>query len=421
MGKDLSLFFSGNLGHDAGIGSDGVLIGALTASNPSKGILETVSQALLAYADDGGLYTDETTPANEGTANDMTLLPSTPAVDDAYYFGHATKQFKQVDLLIGTQGAGTWTVAWQYWNGTAWTALSDVVDGTTAFTAAVGLRAVTYTVPEDWAKCTVDSVNGYWIRANVATYSAVTTQPLGTQAWVLAVAGSETYTDDTTDLTDAGTDDVEMLPAHVAVGDAFHIGYATKFCKLKATIGTAKAGGTGTYRWEYWNGTAWAELTCQDDTTLLTATAGTNYVSFVPPTDWVANTAGNGPNGEAGFFIRFACTVVTVQPTTIPLGSQGWIVPLNLGDGIVLLGAGRFSLANMTAQTASGTAGDTLLLLVNITQGTCDEITWTKADTIEADATLDLEFAASDKLAIVQVGEDGTTEFADADIVLSAA
>jgi len=40
-----------------------------------------------AIADDGGVQTDETVPANNDTASDMTLLPVVPAVDDAYYFG----------------------------------------------------------------------------------------------------------------------------------------------------------------------------------------------------------------------------------------------------------------------------------------------------------------------------------------------
>ncbi|HUU82113.1 MAG TPA: hypothetical protein VM243_01295 [Phycisphaerae bacterium] len=418
---DLSVFFAGNLGHNAGVGTDGCLAGTLTASNPSKGILETVSQAVLAYADDGGAYTDETTPANEATADDMTLLPATPAVNDAYYFGHATKQFDQIDILSATQGVGTWTVAWEYWNGTAWAAVTGLTDGTTGLTAAVGLQAVTYTLPTAWAQCTVDAVNGYWIRVRVATYAAKTTVPLANQAWVLAVAGSETYTDDTTDLTDAGADDVALLPAHVAVGDAFYIGYASKFCKIKATIGTAKVGGTGTYVWQYWNGTSWATLTCQDDTTLLVATAGTNYVSWTPPADWAANTAANGPDGEAGYFIRFTCTVLTVQPTTIPLGSQAWALPLNAGDGIVMQGSGRIARANLTAQTASGTANDTVLLVVNVTRGTCDEITWTGGDTTETDATLALNYGRGDKIAIVQVAEDGTTEFANANILLKAA
>jgi len=420
-GLDLSLFFSGNLGHNAGVATDGCLIGALTATAASKGILATVSQAVLCFTDDGGAYVDKTTDANDAGADDVALLPATPAVDDALYIGHATKQFNQIDLVIGTAGVGTWTIEWQYWNGTAWTALAGVTDGTTHFTAAAGLVAVPFTVPTDWAKCTVDSVDGYWVRANVMTYSAVTTQPLGTQAWVLAVAGSETFTDDTTDFNDAGANDCAMLPAHVAVGDAFYIGYTSPFLKSKLTIGTAKAGGTGTYRWEYWNGTAWAALTCQDDTTLLTATAGTNYVSFAPPAAWVANTAANGPNGEALYFIRFTCTVLSVQPTTIPLLSQGWIYTPGIGDGVKLKDAGRFTRANMTAQTASATNADTLLLLVNITKATWDLITWTAGDAVEVDDTLDLEFAQDDKIAIVQVGEDGSTEFANANIVLMAA
>jgi hypothetical protein len=136
-----------------------------------------------AVADDGGVQTNETTAANEATANDMILLPAVPAVNDAYYFGGSV-QFATMVVNIGTQGVGTWTVTWEYWNGSAWTALGGVTDNTNAFKAAVGNQNVTFTLPSTWQTTTVKAISAYWVRARVATYSAVTTQPKGTQAWV---------------------------------------------------------------------------------------------------------------------------------------------------------------------------------------------------------------------------------------------
>jgi len=137
-----------------------------------------------AVADDGGVQTDETAAAQNPTQNDMTLLPAAPAVDDAYYFGHA-KRFDVVWLNIGTQGDGVWVITWEYWNGAAWSALSDVVDNTNGFTALVGLRDVSFTRPGDWATADVGGVSGlYWIRARVSSFTSINTQPRGNQAWV---------------------------------------------------------------------------------------------------------------------------------------------------------------------------------------------------------------------------------------------
>lgn len=142
-----------------------------------------------AIADDNGAFTDETTAANEATANDMTLLPAAPVANqDGYYFGDSA-QFGRLELNIGTQGAGTWTITWQYWDGTTWAALSGVVDDTSGFTAAAGQHTVRWDVPTDWATTTVNSQGPfYYVRARLTAFSSITTQPLGTQGWFAARA-----------------------------------------------------------------------------------------------------------------------------------------------------------------------------------------------------------------------------------------
>ncbi len=143
-----------------------------------------------AVADDGGTQTDEIVLSREPTANDMTLLPATPAVNDAYYFGGHVR-FNKLIVNIGTQGAGTWTITWEYWNG-AWVALAGVTDGTAGFTAAAGNHDVTFTMPTDWVRTTVKKYNCFWIRARVSAYTSVTTQPKGTQAWIEIDGGGGT-------------------------------------------------------------------------------------------------------------------------------------------------------------------------------------------------------------------------------------
>jgi len=39
----------------------------------------------VAFADDGGVYTDETTANNDATTGDITLLPATETTSDNYY------------------------------------------------------------------------------------------------------------------------------------------------------------------------------------------------------------------------------------------------------------------------------------------------------------------------------------------------
>ena len=137
----------------------------------------------VAHDDDVG-DTDESAAAQNPTANDMHLLPPIPAASDAYYFGHARK-FDMVWLDIGTQGEGVWTIAWEYWNGSAWVSLSDVVDNTNDFTAVTGLHDIKFTRPGDWAITDIGGITGlYWIRGRVSSYTSVITQPLGNQAWV---------------------------------------------------------------------------------------------------------------------------------------------------------------------------------------------------------------------------------------------
>jgi hypothetical protein len=141
-----------------------------------------------ALADDGGTRTNETEASKNSTANDMTLLPAVPAVNDAYYFGGSIK-FDKLTIVIGTQGAGTWTIAWEFWDGDSWEAVSGLSDGTNGFKATAGSHDVTYTMPTNWADCeiidsdgSVSGPNGYYLRARVSAYTSVTTQPKGTSA-----------------------------------------------------------------------------------------------------------------------------------------------------------------------------------------------------------------------------------------------
>lgn len=123
--------------------------------------------AVAAIAEDGGVFTNETTEAADHlTSNDMILTPATPVANDRYYFGHDT-EFTRLKLDVTDVGSG-FTITWQYWNG-AWTALSGVTDGTSSFSVA-GESIVSWTAPGDWATTTVNSQGPlYYVRAQVGS------------------------------------------------------------------------------------------------------------------------------------------------------------------------------------------------------------------------------------------------------------
>lgn len=143
-----------------------------------------------AFQDDGGVFTDDTTDANDAGANDVALLPAVPAVNDAFYVG-SDAVFSQVKFNIGTAGAGTWTITWEYYDRltVSWESLLNVTDGTTGFTTG-GTNTVTFDRPDSWGQVAVDSTTYFWVRGRVSAYTSITTQPLATQIWAVKKAVS---------------------------------------------------------------------------------------------------------------------------------------------------------------------------------------------------------------------------------------
>lgn len=131
------------------------------------------------YQDDGGVFTDYSSAAeNESTRDDVVLLPVTPAVNDAFYFG-ANYEFSKIGIVLSTPGVGTWTIVWQYYNGSSWSTLTFATQQVTDFTETSNeyLHNI-FSIPSDWATTTVNGSNLYWVRARVSAYTSITTQPL---------------------------------------------------------------------------------------------------------------------------------------------------------------------------------------------------------------------------------------------------
>lgn len=412
----------GTLGNNVGA-SNGTLLGsiantALTACYLNRS-WDSAGQHCVTEKNATLTFVDESTPFGEGTADDVEVLTGTPAVGDAVYFGSENAKFGKITLALTTAGVGTWTVAWEYWNGSAWTALSGVTDGTTAFTATADTYDVTFTVPSDWAKNTVPtSINAYWVRARVATYSALTTLPQVGQGWI--ITDTAVFVNETTDINSSSTADVPLLSSLPTVGDAVYFGYTAKWTKLRITLSTAMSA-TLTGLLEYYNGASWTTIPLsRDDSTAFSAGTSTYLIHFEPPSDWATVSV----NGSAAlYWIRFRVSAFTSM-TTPPVATQAWVLPI-AGSAVTgfkmpsTMADTTFARANFQALTASGSTADSIFMLLNKTKGSFVRLTWTKATPTQV-STIVFPASASDEIALVQLAEDGTTEFANGSIILTA-
>lgn len=226
------------------------------------------------------------------------------------------------------------------------------------------------------------------------------------------------FVDETADANSAGANDTH-LPDPEDTNDALYFGMTNKFSAVVINIGTSGVGdavGAET-AWEYSQGAAaWAALTeVTDDTTKLEAAPGAAVVSFLPPADWATDTVNTqGPF----YFIRLRMTADNVYNTTRPQITQVWAQELIVGQGIVCPFTGTISAVDLSAVTASATNNDSEFLIINRTQGTFAQLTWTGADEIDRITGLTLAVTAGDELVVQMISEDGTTEFANGQMTL---
>ena len=182
----LPITWVGAIGHDVGEDGLGVLMGLATPIAPGGFIVQ-----------DGSAYTDQTTEAGEATANDMDLWPATPAPNDAIYFLHGTP-FCGILVNFGTAAVGAnMTVVAEYYNGSAWVSLASTVYSDNAammLSAATGSKLFSFVPPSAWRQVAVSTgvtgvtKTGYAVRFRCTAYTALTTPPKGTQAWVLSTS-----------------------------------------------------------------------------------------------------------------------------------------------------------------------------------------------------------------------------------------
>lgn len=126
-------------------------------------------------------YVDETADFNNATVNDVNF-PATEAAGDQIIIGSLVP-FNHLEIVLGTSGT-VGTMLTRFWNGTAWTTVSGLVDGTVNLTAAPGTYQMTWTMPNTWATKTENAVGPFYYAAlEVATLYTV--NPLITQGFIV--------------------------------------------------------------------------------------------------------------------------------------------------------------------------------------------------------------------------------------------
>lgn len=159
----------------------------LAGSSAATQTLVSSSQALQVWqvSSAGTVFGDQTANFNDAAVNYLPFNASETVADYAAFGMASTFGKLTFSNVGGTQGAGG-VVVWEYWNGSAWTALSGITDGTSGFTAALGAgQTVTWTIPSNWASNALNSVTAYYVRARLTT--VYTTNPSYTQGFVNGV------------------------------------------------------------------------------------------------------------------------------------------------------------------------------------------------------------------------------------------
>lgn len=178
MGTSWTIFRNTDAGAPALSGQ----AGALTA------ILDQVLAIGHVYGFNGNTlaYTDNSAQARLKSGGTPFTFFAQPVIGDITYFRMQAK-FSKLIVNLGTAGIGG-SVAWEYWNGSAWMALSTS-DGTAGLTAS---GTVSWAPPSDWATTAVNGTTGYWVR--VRCTGAPSTNPLCQNAtylgWLQAFTGT---------------------------------------------------------------------------------------------------------------------------------------------------------------------------------------------------------------------------------------
>jgi len=125
-----------------------------------------------------------------GVATDLVTMPPVMGVADttrALYFG-SVGTFSRLEFngVSGTGGGSTYSVTWQYWNGTAWTSFPSPAPTEDFKLGSLVTKVVSWSVPSDWAPKSVNNIYLYWVRCQVTTGGVAASDSWGSKSAILA-------------------------------------------------------------------------------------------------------------------------------------------------------------------------------------------------------------------------------------------
>jgi hypothetical protein len=110
-------------------------------------------------------FDNDGTPTHDVAAPMVLVLDSLVAAEDYVLVG-ASQPFEGVEVTMANANGNASTITAKYWNGSAWTSLSSVSDGTASGGASLGQTGeITWTLPTNWAVYEAYSQRSwYWVR-----------------------------------------------------------------------------------------------------------------------------------------------------------------------------------------------------------------------------------------------------------------
>lgn len=122
----------------------------------------------------GVAYTNYSTNVVDNSASTEATLDGLDTVangDWVVFGGPAPFCGVALDFDAGKVNTNVVEATLEYWNGTAWTALDNVTDGTivAATKTLSGDGQISWDIPAAWAASTINSISAYWARLSVDT------------------------------------------------------------------------------------------------------------------------------------------------------------------------------------------------------------------------------------------------------------
>ena len=169
LGDAPSLTFRPYVRHGGSSGYVGVAE-SITFSRPR--LIDLTSIKCQKTVNNGAAYTDYSAAVvdnNAATQADLDALDTVANGDWAVFGGPVPFCGVALDLDAGAVNGNAVIATWEYWNGAAWAALTNVTDGTIAVGGRTlsGDGQVSWDMPADWAASAINGIPAYWARLSV--------------------------------------------------------------------------------------------------------------------------------------------------------------------------------------------------------------------------------------------------------------